>query len=100
MAEKIFRKVELEQRFLIDRKNAIDHLVYFTMCDLQKDLFPGLQESKHYIATSFGASPDNHMFSIIRLILKKFFALRLKKAKKAYLESGNIIQRNRIFKGV
>ena len=100
LAEKIFRKVELEQRFLIDKKNAIDHLVYFTMCDLQKDLFLELQESKHYIVTSFGASPDNHMFSFIRLILKKFFALRIKKAKKTYLESGNIIQRTRVFKGV
>ena len=100
LAEKIFRKVELEQRFLIDRKNAIDHLVYFTMCDLQQDLFLELQESKHYIVTSFGASPDNHMFSFIRLILKKFFALRIKKFKKTQLESGNVLQRTRIFKGV
>ena len=100
MAEKIFRKVELEQRCLINKVNANDHLVYFTMCELQNDLFLELQESKHYIVTSFGASPDNHMFSFIRLILKKFFALRIKKFKKTQLESGNILQRTRIFKGV
>ena len=116
LAEKIFRKVEKEQRFLIDRKNANDQLVYFTMSELQdglyrdqsKDsvqmeqnkLFLDLESSKHYITTSFGASPDNHMFSFIKLILRKFFALRIKKSKKDHLKTGNMIHRTRIFSGV
>ena len=116
LAEKIFRKVEKEQRFILDRKNANDQLVYFTISELQdglyrdqsKDsvqmeqnkLFLDLESSKHYITSSLGASPDNHMFSFIKLILRKFFALRIKKCKKDQLETGNIIQRTRIFSGV
>ena len=118
LAEKIFRKVQIEQCVLLDRKNAIDLLVYFTMeeisdmienknrnpeigIDTDKDnFFLELQSTKHYITSSFGDSPDNHMFSFMRIILKKFFAMRIKKAKKDQLLSGNYIQRTRIFTGV
>ena len=83
---------------IINRDNALDHLTYITLYEAPKDLFISLQLSGHCDATSFGL--DNHMVLFMRLILKKFFALRIKKLKKDQLQSGNQIHRTRIFKAL
>ena len=80
---------------IINGDKPLDHLTYITLYEAPKDLFLGLQESGHCDATFYGL--DNHMVLLIQVILKKFFALRIKKFKKDQLLSGNHILRNRVF---
>ena len=86
----------------IYEKNIIQKMIICTMKRLPKDLFPSLINSKHHIVTSFGF--ENHLYSISRLILQKFFALRIKKTLqdrnlKFKTKSGNAIHRHRVHCG-
>ena len=93
VAEDIFRK----RQDLFLKKNAKEQLTYHVMRDLPEDLFPSLEE--HFVASSDG--PDNHPITITKLVLKKYFATRLKKAFKDQrkVSEGNRLHRLRIFKG-
>ena len=102
-AEKLFRK----NSSIIHDVNAVDRLIYFTLdegSEILKTLFPLLQNLKHYISTTTTFGPDDHVFLIIRMFLKKFFSLRIKKVLKdmKFLKSqdGNSIHRLRIFKNL
>ena len=79
---------------------AIKRLPPNVLGDPETKLFPLLQESKHYLETSFGV--DDHFYSIIRLILKKFFVMRIKKSlndRSLDKGSGNFLMRLRAFQG-
>ena len=95
LAEDIFRK----RQDLFLKKNATEQLTYNVMRDIPENLFPYLEHTKHLASTSDGA--DNHMHAIVKLILKKYFVLRLKKAFKDQKKvgEGNRLHRLRIFKG-
>lgn len=119
LAEKIFRDYSAHQFELkydkkskkliledlnkseIYQEKVIDKLIYEVVKQMPNDLFPTLQKNKHAFLTSLGA--ENHFISIIKLMLKKFFALRVKKKLKdrafAKKDSGNFLQRSRIVQG-
>ena len=96
LAEKLFRKYQK----LIYEKSAVQLYILKVLEELPSNLFPSLQANNHLTSTSDGA--DNHYFGLIRLILKKYFSLRIKKVLKDQQKSqeGNRIHRLRIFKGL
>ena len=94
-AEVVFRK----RLHHINDKLATEKLAYCTLKELPDNLFPTLTNVSHSICTSDGE--NNHVLTIIRLILKKYFVLRIKKVLKDKKkdQDGNRIHRLRIFKG-
>ena len=96
LAEQIFRK---HQRFVYE-KTAVQKYIIEVLHELPSNLFPSLKENNHLTSTSDGA--DNHYFALIKLILNKYFRLRIKKVLKDQQKSqeGNKIHRLRIFKGL
>ncbi len=95
-AEEFFRKCVVNSGSSVER-----FTVYFLQNMGRMDFFPSLQ-LRHSFETSYGT--ENHYTSLIHLILKKYFALRLKNSlKNASLEKkfgGNAIHRARIFSNV
>jgi hypothetical protein len=94
--EKVFRS----NQSLVSSKHAIEKFLHKCLTGLDFIVFPALT-SHHATDTAIGV--DNHYWSLIQLLVKKYLNMRLKKVMKesAYAKkSGNSVHRSRIFQSL
>jgi len=98
-AQAIVRRIDEKT---MKSKQAIDSLLNNALLSLDQKIFQRLQ-LEHSANTADGT--ETHYSGLIHLVLKKYFALRLKKickdeACRAKTSRGNFIHRTRIFQNV
>jgi hypothetical protein len=93
--EKVFRS----NQKLVPSSQAIDKLMPKCLTGLDFNVFPTL--ASHAADTAIGV--DNHYWSLIQLLVKKYLNMRLKKVMKESAfakKSGNSVHRSRIFQSL